>query len=177
MGMICCWKLLTNKYAKNVFLFLIGVCLGIWVGFSTASEKEKPIVGQKPVIKTESVAKNEISYVPKRNKSESDVEIVSDAPKVSFNGKHYVMEKLPSEEHKFDNGKVLIKQGYELKIDASDFVPKDPKWGMNVGYSNHGYVIGVERYFNRNVSIGVMGTPIKKEGKDKILLATFSVRF
>jgi hypothetical protein len=62
--------------------------------------------------------------VYKESPKDADVEITNTKPTVSVNGKKYEFEKLPDEKYKFENGKLQVEQGYNLKIDASALVPK-----------------------------------------------------
>ena len=119
----------------------------------------------------------EVKYVQKESLKDSDVVVKNNNPKVEVNGKQYTFEKLPDEKYKFDQGKLQVEQGYTFKIDASALVPKQPKWGVDLGYSNHGYVVGGRYNINKNVSIGVFGTPKPREGRDKFFGGGLTINF
>lgn len=70
-----------------------------------------------------------------------------------------------------------VEQGYALKIDASALVPKQPKFGLDLGYSNHGVVVGGRYNLNKNVSVSVFGTPNPKEKRDKFYGGGLTINF
>lgn len=119
----------------------------------------------------------EVQYVYKESPKDADVSIKTENPKVEVNGKKYEFEKLPDEKYKFENGKLQVEQGYTFKIDASALVPKQPKWGVDVGYGNHGVYTGVRYNFNRNVSAFVGGTPKQGRDKDKYIGGGITINF
>ena len=103
--------------------------------------------------------------------------MVTKNPTVEVNGKKYEFEKLPDEKYKFEQGKLQVEQGYTFKIDASALKPKQPKFGVDLGYSNHGVVVGGRYNLNKNVSIGVFGTPKPKEKRDKFFGGGLTINF
>lgn len=164
------------RIIKYLVVLLVGMGIGILLKYGH-QPKTNTIVKEVPKteIKTQTVTR--VQYVPKTSKTDSDVEIVNKNPTVSVNGKQYQFQKLPTESNKFEDGKVTVTQGYDIKIDAKDLIPKQPKWGLDVGYSNHGYTIGVRHNFNRNVSVSVMGTPVQKDGKDRFYGGALTINF
>lgn len=139
----------------------------------TVTVSEKP----KAKVETKTETKTEVQYVEKTSNKDADVEITNTKPSVSVNGKKYEFEKVAGETSKFDKGKVTVEQGYKIEINAKDLVPKTPKWGMDIGYSNHGLKLGVEHNFNKNVGVYVEGTPMKQGDKDRFVGAGLKVRF
>lgn len=155
-------------------------CLGYGVGYFKAPAKvvyRDVIKEAEPKVVTQTETKTEAQYVPKETNQDADVEITNTNPSVSVNGKKYEMTKLPTETNKFEKGKVTVQQGYEIKIDAKELIPKPPKYEMDIGYSNHGVTTGVGYNFNRNVGIYVEGTPVPKGGKDHFVGAGLRVKF
>lgn len=162
------------------------ICFGIFLlgflfGYYKAPVKEqvvyRTIKEDTPKVVAQSEDTKEIQYVAKETPQDSDVEITDSNPSVSINGKKFEMQKLPTEQTKFDKGKLEVKQGYEIKIDAKELIPKTPKWGMDIGYSNHGVKTGVEYNFNRNVSAYVEGTPKPPQDKDRFYGAGIRIKF
>ena len=158
--------------------FILVFCVGCYVGYRFAPEK----VVTKTEVKTEYVqvegkTRTEVRYVQKENKSDADVEIKNTDPTVKINDKTYTFEKLPDEKYKFEDGKLQVEQGYTLKIDARSLIPKQPKWGVDFGYSNHGFVTGVRYNFNRNISVSGFGVPKPLEGRDKFYGGGLTINF
>jgi len=161
---------------KDILICLAIFCLGFLAGYYKAPTK---IVyrDSEPRIITQTKTKTEVQYIEKESPKDADVEITNENPTVSIDGKKFEMKKLPTEKTKFDQGKVTVEQGYEIKIDASQVVPKTPKFGLDVGYSNHGIKTGLEYNFNRNVAAYVEGTLVPKEGRDRYYGVGVKVRF
>ena len=168
------WKNFILKYLPIILIFLVGC----GIGYSLAPTKEKIVTQTKTeYVQVEGKTKTEVKYVQKTNNSDADVEIKNTDPKIKINDKTYTFEKLPEEKYKFENGKLQVEQGYELKIDAKSLIPKQPKWGVDFGYSNHGYIMGVRHNFNRNVSISAFGVPKPLEGRDKFYGGGLTINF
>ena len=174
-----------NKFKQIAIYVIAGIILlgvGIGIGYYNAPVKVQTVevvkeVAKEPTATTTATQKTEVQYVPKDTPEDSDVEVETTAPKVTVNGKQYQMTKLPDEVNKFDKGKVTVQQGYSIKIDAKDIIPKTPKWGIDVGYSNHGVKTGIEYNFNKNLAAYVEGTPVPPENKDRFLGAGIRGRF
>ena len=164
------------NYIKRFLPIILCFLLGCGVGYYFAPEK---IMTQTKTeyVQVEGKTKTEIQYVQKESKNDADVEIKNTNPKVKINDKTFTFEKLPDEKVKFDKGKVQIEQGYEIKIDAKSLIPKQPKWGVDFGYSNHGYYAGLRHNFNRNVSISAFGVPKPLERKDKFYGGGLTINF
>ena len=160
------------KSLIGILIFLFGFCCG----YKAAPEKLVTKVDTK-YVEVEGKTKTEVRYVQKENNQDADVEVQNANPKVKINDKTFTFDKLPDEKVKFDNGKVQIEQGYEIKIDAKSLIPKQPKWGIDFGYSNHGYVMGLRHNFNRNVSISAFGVPKPTEGRDKFYGGGLTINF
>ena len=165
-----------NKF-KQVAIYVLGALIIFAVGFALGYYKAPPKVKTVTQIKTEvkevpslpieEKTNTEVQYIPKDTPEDSDVDVEQTAPKVTVNGKQYQMQKLPDEVNKFDKGKVTVQQGYSIKIDAKDIIPKTPKWGIDIGYGNHGVKTGVEYNFNKNVSTYIEATPVPPENRDR----------
>lgn len=168
-------------WQNSIAKFIVGIAIfsvGCWVGYHLAPTKEKVVTKtETKYVEVEGKTKTQIQYVQKTNKSDADVEVNNVNPKVKVNDKIFTFEKLPDEKVKFENGKLQIEQGYEIKIDAKSLIPKQPKWGVDFGYSNHGYVTGLRYNFNRNISIGGFGVPKPTSGRDKFYGGALTINF
>ena len=170
--------MICNDFMKRFLPIILSFFAGFGVGYYFAPAKEKVVTQTKTeYVQVEGKTKTQIQYVEKTNKSDADVEIKNTNPTVQINDKKYTFEKLPDEKYKFENGKLQVEQGYEIKIDAKSLIPKQPKWGVDFGYSNHGYVVGVRHNFNRNVSISGFGVPKPTDGRDKFYGGALTINF
>ena len=165
-----------QKYIPFLLSIILVFVLGCCCGYRLAPEKVVTKTDTK-YIEVEGKTKTQVQYVQKTSKQDADVEVKNVNPKVKVNDKTFTFEKLPDEKVKFDKGKVQIEQGYEIKIDAKSLIPKTPKWGVDIGYSNHGYTTGLRYNFNRNVSISAFGTPKPINGKDKFYGGGLTINF
>ena len=165
-----------HEYILRSFPIILAFCVGFGVGYRLTPEK---IVTQTKTeyVQVEGKTKTQIQYVQKENKSDADVEINNVNPKVKVNEKTFTFDKLPDEKVKFENGKLQIEQGYEIKIDAKSLIPRQPKWGVDFGYSNHGYYTGVRYNFNRNVSVHAIGVPKPVNDRDKFYGGGLTINF
>lgn len=172
-----------NKWLHYIFKlipFIVVFTVGVCVGYKLMPEKvvvKTEVKTETKVVEVAGETKTEVRYLQKASNSDADVNIKTNNPTVSVNGKKYEFEKLPEEKHKFENGKLEVEQGYTFKIDASALVPKQPKFGLDLGYSNHGLVVGGRYNFNKNVSIGVYGVPKPREGRDKFIGGGLTISF
>lgn len=170
-----------TKWHSSIAKFLCGILIfsvGCVVGYHFAPTKEKVVTKtETKYVEVEGKTKTQVQYVYKTDKSDADVEINNTDPKVKINDKTFTFEKLPEEKVKFEKGKVQVEQGYEIKIDAKSLIPKQPKWGIDFGYSNHGYVTGLRYNFNRNVSISGFGVPKPTSGRDKFYGGALTINF
>lgn len=166
-----------NSIAK-CFTGILIFALGCYCGYRLSPVKEKVVTQtQTKYVQVEGKTKTQVSYLQKASNSDADVEIKNTDPKVKINDKTFTFDKLPDEKVKFDKGKVLVEQGYEIKIDAKSLIPKQPKWGVDFGYSNHGYVVGLRHNFNRHVSVSAFGVPKPVEGRDKFYGGGLTINF
>ena len=170
------WLSFIKKFLPIILAFFIGFGLGYCTGQKFAPTKYVTKVETK-YVEVEGKTKTQIQYVQKETKNDADVEIKNTNPTVQINDKKYEFEKLPDEKYKFENGKLQVEQGYSIKIDAKSLIPRQPKWGVDFGYSNHGYITGVRYHFNRNVSIYGMGVPKPLEKKDKFYGGGITINF
>lgn len=170
-----------TKWQNSIAKFVVGIAIfsvGCWAGYHFAPTKEKIVTKtETKYVEVEGKTKTQVQYVYKTDKSDADVEIKNADPKVSVNGKQYTFEKLPEENVKFEKGKLQVEQGYEIKIDAKSLIPKQPKWGIDFGYSNHGYVTGLRYNFNRNISVSGFGVPKPTNGRDKFYGGALTINF
>ena len=117
-----------NKWVSFIKWFVIRIlvfALGCFCGYKLSPEKEKLVTKvETKYVEVEGKTKTEVRYVQKADKSDADVEIKNTDPKVKINDKTFTFEKLPDEKVKFENGKVQVEQGYEIKIDAKSLIPK-----------------------------------------------------
>lgn len=166
-----------NSIAK-CFTGILIFALGCYCGYRLSPVKEKVVTQtQTKYVQVEGKTKTQVSYLQKASNSDVDIEVKNTDPKVKINDKTFTFDKLPDEKVKFDKGKVLVEQGYEIKIDAKSLIPKQPKWGVDFGYSNHGYVVGLRHNFNRHVSVSAFGVPKPVEGRDKFYGGGLTINF
>ena len=163
-----------KKFLPIILSFVVGFGIGYYAGQKSAPTK---VVTETKYVEVEGKTKTQIQYIQKETKNDADVEIKNTNPTVSINDKKYTFEKLPDETVKFEKGKLQVEQGYEIKIDAKSLIPRQPKWGVDFGYSNHGYVTGVRYNFNRNVSVFGMGVPKPTNGRDKFYGGGLTINF
>lgn len=168
------WSNFTKQCLIGILIFALGFCCG----YKLSPVKEKLVTKvETKYVEVEGKTKTQIQYIQKETKNDADVEVKNIDPKVKVNDKTFTFEKLPEEKVKFEKGKVQIEQGYEIKIDAKSLIPKQPKWGVDFGYSNHGFVTGLRYNFNRNVSISGFGVPKPIEGRDKFYGGGLTINF
>lgn len=168
------WSNFTKQCLIGILIFALGFCCG----YKLSPVKEKLVTKvETKYVEVEGKTKTQIQYIQKETKNDADVEVKNIDPKIKVNDKTFTFEKLPEEKVKFEKGKVQIEQGYEIKIDAKSLIPKQPKWGVDFGYSNHGFVTGLRYNFNRNVSISGFGVPKPIEGRDKFYGGGLTINF
>ena len=56
-------------------------------------------------------------------------------------------------------------------------MPKQTKWGVDIGYSNHGYISGIRYNFNRSVSAFGVGVIRPINGRDKFYGGGVTINF
>ena len=167
-----------HNYIAKCLTGILIFALGCYCGYRLSPVKEKVVTQtQTKYVQVEGKTKTQVSYLQKASNSDADVEVKNTDPKVKINDKTFTFDKLPDEKVKFDKGKVLVEQGYEIKIDAKSLIPKQPKWGVDFGYSNHGYVVGLRHNFNRHVSVSAFGVPKPVEGRDKFYGGGLTINF
>lgn len=168
------------KTLFKIIPFVLVFAVGCFAGYKLAPVKTVTKVETKvetKYVEVEGKHTTEVQYVQKESPKDADVVVKNNNPKVEVNGKQYTFEKLPDEKYKFDQGKLQVEQGYTFKIDASALVPKQPKWGADIGYSNHGIYGGVRYNFNRNVSAYVGGTPKAVRDRDRYFGGGITINF
>ena len=167
-----------SNFTKQFLIGILIFALGCFCGYKLSPVKEKVVTKvETKYVEVEGKTKTQIQYIQKETKNDADVEVKNIDPKVKVNDKTFTFEKLPDEKVKFEKGKVQIEQGYEIKIDAKSLIPKQPKWGVDFGYSNHGFVTGLRYNFNRNISISGFGVPKPIEGRDKFYGGGLTINF
>lgn len=167
-----------TNFTKRCLIGILIFALGCFCGYKLSPVKEKLVTKvETKYVEIDGKTKTEVRYLQKVNNSDADVEIKNTNPTVQINDKKYTFEKLPDEKYKFENGKLQVEQGYAIKIDAKSLIPKQPKWGVDFGYSNHGYVTGLRYHFNRNISVYGMGVPKPLERRDKFYGGGITINF
>ena len=167
-----------SNFTKQFLIGILIFALGCFCGYKLSPVKEKVVTKvETKYVEVEGKTKTQIQYIQKENKNDADVEVKNIDPKVKVNDKTFTFEKLPDEKVKFEKGKVQIEQGYEIKIDAKSLIPKQPKWGVDIGYSNHGFVTGLRYNFNRNISVSGFGVPKPINGRDKFYGGGLTINF
>lgn len=157
-----CVTKLNNFYltvCKKWVIYFIVLAIGFISGFITSdtyckstetitkTEKvEVPIIQEKVITQT----KTEIAYIPKeinpitKLKEETDVQVGISQPNVNVkvNGSDYKFQLGQYEKQKFDNGKLVLNQSSEIKLDIKTTNPKllnvsafyGDGYGLSVGY-------------------------------------------
>lgn len=127
------------------------------ITINTAGEKGKPQDPQVVYIQGQGKDVREIVYVPKEidpktgEKERTDVEFTKQAGKVyvKVNGKEYEVPTEVQEEAKFENGKLVVTEKTEMRINIT--VPK-PALNLGLGVSNHGLAIMANGPLYKSVS-------------------------
>lgn len=163
----------TNRLIA-IFTVLVSLIVGILIGYHLMPEKiiyrEKP---QSDTLHTTTTTKTDIKYVYKDKPNDADVVITQNKPKVEVNGKEYVFDNV-IESNKFDKGKLEIEQGYFISIKTEQDAPK---WGLDIGTSNHGIKTGLSYRINKHLSVYGEGTLQRREGKDRYYGAGIKIEF
>lgn len=99
--------------------------------------------------KTTNVIQKEIRYVEKETPDDADVEMITDPARVSIrvnNGEKYYLDTIPTEDYKFEEGKLVIKSAYstDLNITAPEY--KKSKWSLTTALNSDKEVIGGVNY-------------------------------
>ena len=149
-----------NKYKPFLFggtLFIFGVAigtLGCYFFFpktiTNTVEIEKPIVQET----VKYVDRTEVVYVPKASPADADIEITKTQPvvKVDVNGKNYDFKLNQTENHKFDNGKLVVDQAGVIAIDVRTNEDKR-RWTLKLGKSNNSVAGGLDYNLNNIINI------------------------
>lgn len=101
-------------------------------------------------IKNKTEITKEISYVPKTNKNDADVEIKSEKPKLKLkvNGGpiNYFELKDQTEQYKMQDGKLIINQGITSSIDIRTNEYKRSKFSLTTAINSDRKVMGGINY-------------------------------
>jgi hypothetical protein len=127
------------------------------ITINTAGEKGKPQDPQVVYIQGQNKEVREIVYVPKEidpqtgEKERTDVEFKKQAGKVyvKVNGKEYEVPAEVQEEAKFENGKLVVTEKTEMRINIT--APK-PAFNLGLGASNNGMAIQANGPIYKSVS-------------------------
>jgi len=138
-------------------VFIFGVAIGALGCYFLFPKTITNTVGiDKPVIQevVKYVNRTEVVYVPKTSPVDADIEITKTQPvvKVDVNGKTYDFKLNQTENHKFDNGKLVVDQAGVIAIDVR--TNKDTrKWTLKLGKSNNSLAGGLDYNFNDRINV------------------------
>ena len=163
---------MTNKIKYIVIALIIALGISILYGYNTLNNNETDRYidinnvtvdtnGKKLVVQDKNTKKiaqqtnkteitKEISYVPKINKNDADVEIKSEKPKlkVKVNGCpiNYFELKDQTEQYKMQDGKLIINQGITSSIDIRTNEHKRSKFSLTTAINSDKKVMGGINY-------------------------------
>src|SRR5574344_1246264 len=142
-----------------IVFFFIGWCVKPVKTVNQVVEKQ--IKGD-----VQTVTETKIAYIPKENKSDSDIDMNIGKPeiKVSVNGKDTTITKTDDEKYVFDKNKMYMTQESKLKFDVNVPVQDKTKyWGIKALVGNR--AIGAELDFPINKKTGVYGSIAQVDNK------------
>lgn len=130
---------LPNKHTLSNYLkIILPILLVIVIGFLsyTLLTKEEPVKPDtKPApqntvqVDSQSKQTTTFEYLPKQANEDTDVQVVTEQKPlvVNVNGKrHEVSTENVKEEHKLDNGKLVVTETYEATLDLR--IPEQPRF-------------------------------------------------
>ena len=144
------FSLLPND-KKSIIYLIVGLIVGAYVTYTYFPRVEyKNVVMPELAVETQIkyVDNTVVEYVPKgiivdsngnKVKEDTDVEINKAQPAVNvkYNDKDYKFGLQHGEVHKFDNGKLLVTQTSDIKVDVTADVQKQITAGINEAFKNH----------------------------------------
>lgn len=100
-------------------------------------------------VKNTVVEHKEIVYTEKTSQNDADIEL-KNAPSfltVKVNdGTKYTMNLLPNEKHKFEDGKLIINQGFSSDINIKAYEPRRSQWSISTAMNSDKKVLGGIHY-------------------------------
>lgn len=100
-------------------------------------------------IKNTTINNKEIVYVPKESQEDADIELKNQKSRLTVkvnDGTRYSMDLLPTESHKFEDGKLLISQGFSSDINIRAYEPKRSQWSFSTAMNADKDVMGGIHY-------------------------------
>lgn len=143
---------------KIILYSVIGICIFVlaiatFIHFAFSGEKdETPPVHEDKTLPVHVAVKEQnkrtMHYVPKTKGEDTDIQFV-DTPKpivVSVNGKrHEVQTTKVKENHKFDNGKLVVSEERQVNLDIT--VPEQPRF-------KKGVYVETDTNMDKNMKVG-----------------------
>ena len=112
------------------------------------------------------VIRTEVTYVPKSDRTDADIEIRDEKPKVNVkvnDGKKYSFDLLENETSKFDSGKLVLEKSasYNLNLVTDEY--KKSRWSVTTALNaDKEALFGVSYNLGRSVSADIfVGQHIK----------------
>ena len=165
-------KTLVNNW-KYVLMTLLGFAIGCYIGHQffprIVTVPAEPIVVTEVQLKDRTV----VQYIPKESPIDADVEIHKELPQVSvdFNGERHEFALVQKEEHKFDEGKLVVDQSSAVKLDVTAQIQKQVSDGIteafkkqqkkndvDLGISNQGAEVRITHSFDNTSGIYIDST-------------------
>ena len=135
----------------GISIFVLAIATFIHFAFSGEEDETPPVHEDKtpPVhVAVKEQNKRTMHYVPKTKGEDTDIQFV-DTPKpivVSVNGKrHEVQTAKVKENHKFDNGKLVVAEERQVNLDIT--VPEQPRF-------KKGVYVETDTNKDKNVKVG-----------------------
>lgn len=139
-----------KDYWKYIVTFVFGAILGCYVTYTWFPRTITVTPDSEVSTNVELKDHTEVSYVPKVNNEDTDVEVNKALPSVSVkvNGVTTQMPLIQGETQKFDKGKVVVDQSTSLSIDVTAQVQTQIEQGINNAFSAQAkkpqYKLGIE---------------------------------
>lgn len=116
--------------------------------------------------KQTTVIKKEIVYTSKESNDDADIELKTEKPKITVkvnDGQRYGFDLLPTESSKFEDGKLIISQGFSTNINIKANEVKRSRWSISTALNSDKDILGGIHYeLGKTVSASVyMGQGIK----------------
>lgn len=112
---------------------------------SLADQTDKKIAE----VKNTTIEQKEIIYVPKTSEDDADVELQNKKSRLTVkvnDGTRYTMNLLPTESHKFEDGKLIISQGFSSDINIRAYEPKRSQWSFSTAMNADKKILGGIHY-------------------------------
>lgn len=139
-------------------------------GYSDCKVEYESKIETIKTIPIETNQKTEVTYIPKENQNDVDVQLTDNSPKIttSYNGKTYEFDSVENESSKFEKGKLVVEKQSEVKIDVSEIVNEQlsimsesireserkkqlnaSKFGVGIGFTENSQMVGLKYENNR----------------------------